>query len=250
MEFTAKLLGYGPKRVVMMHGWLSDHHVFDTVIPYFPQSDYTLALIDYRGYGVNRALPGDFTVDEIAQDTLGFCDRLGWDSFHVIGHSMGGMAILKMATLAPGRVLSAVAVTPVPASGFPIDGDTRAFFESSADSDDALTGIFNTLTGERHSATFLRTLTAACRAATTRTAYLGYLSMWTGTDFSATVGQIAAPILVIAGASDKALGPDFLTKTYLSQVPSAKMTVISSAGHYPMLESPPEFFTIIENFLR
>lgn len=250
MTLKANVTGYGPRKVLFLHGWLSDHHVYDTIVPCFSQTEFMIAQMDFRGYGLNRAVTGTYSADEIAKDALDLCDLLGWQKFQVVGHSMGGMVIQKMALQAPGRVTSAVAATPVPASGFPIDDGTRTFFESAADDDSALTAIFNTLTGERYSSSFLEGLTAAARGAIARDAFLGYLRTWTMTDFSAEVGSIGTPVLVIGGATDKALGPEFLKGTYLKQLPSAQLHVIEHSGHYPMLEVPPEFFGLVENFLR
>ena len=41
------------------------------------------------------------TIDEIATDALALADELGFASFSLIGHSMGGMAIERIAALAP-----------------------------------------------------------------------------------------------------------------------------------------------------
>ena len=59
--------------------------------------------MDYRGYGGMRDAPGDYTIDEIATDALALADKLGFASFSLIGHSMGGMAIERIAALAPER---------------------------------------------------------------------------------------------------------------------------------------------------
>lgn len=250
MALEAKVSGYGPKKLLILHGWLSDHHVFDQVAPFFRQSHYTLAFMDFRGYGLNRAKAGTYAVDEIANDALDLCETLGWRNYHVLGHSMGGMVTQKMALLKPGRITSALAVTPVPASGFPLDEGTAQFFTASADDDTTLTAIFNTLTGERHPASLLEGLTAGARAAIARDAYLGYLKTWTTTDFSNQVAKIDLPVHVIAGARDKALGPAFLQNTYLKQLPNVQMSVMDHCGHYPMLESPPEFFDLVERALN
>ena len=45
-------------------------------------------------------------------------DTLGWDKFHIIGHSYGGVAGLRMATLAPERILSIIGLCSVMPSGF------------------------------------------------------------------------------------------------------------------------------------
>lgn len=250
MSIEYKVTGNGQIKLLILHGWLSDKGVFDLITPFFDESQFTIARMDFRGYGLSRHLKGAYSIDEIAQDALDLGDTLKWDSFHVLGHSMGGMVLQKMALLAPSRVLSGIAVTPVPASGFEIDVDTRAFFQSAADDDDALTEIFNILTGKRHSKNYLNQLTQSTRKSTTREAFLGYLSAWTQTNFSDQVETIKCPIHVIAGAHDGAFGPESMKETYLSQLKNVKMEIIEGAGHYPMLEAPAEFFTVIEKKLH
>ncbi|KAF0228269.1 MAG: alpha/beta [Beijerinckiaceae bacterium] len=97
MTLKANMRGYGPRKVLFLHGWLSDHQVFDTVPLWFSQSEFTFAQMDFRGYGLNRAVAGNYSADEIAKDALELCDQLEWQNFHVVGHSMGGMVTQKMA---------------------------------------------------------------------------------------------------------------------------------------------------------
>lgn len=241
--------GNGPTHIVMLHGWLSDSTVFDQIVPFFDPEKYTLALMDYRGYGTSKDLEGEYTTTEIADDAMSMVDELKWDKFHVIGHSMGGIVLQRMALLAPDRIASGIAITPVPASGFDLDADTTGFFQSSAEDDAALTEIFNILTGQRHAHSILSGLTRSARNSTSTAAYLGYLAAWTQSDFAADVAGIQTPICVIAGAHDGALGPDHMRETYLKQLPNAQMKIIDAAGHYPMLETPFELFNMIETSL-
>ncbi len=249
MTIGCHVSGYGSARLLVLHGWLSDKGVYDFVAPLFEQARYSVAQMDFRGYGRSRNLRGDYTIDEIADDALAFANDLGWTEFHVLGHSMGGMVLQKMALKAPARLLSGIAAAPVAASGFAMDEGTRAFFQSAADDDAALTEIFNILTGKRQAKNFLEGLTQAARRATTRDAFLGYLEAWTRTNFAKEVNTIATPVLVIAGAHDGALGPKAMEETYLRQLKNVQMKVIDGAGHYPMLETPVEFFNIVEDYL-
>ncbi|MDD5332283.1 MAG: alpha/beta hydrolase [Rhodoferax sp.] len=249
MTIGCHVSGYGPVRLLVLHGWLSDKGVYDVVAPWFEQARYSIAQMDFRGYGRSRNLHGNYEIDEIADDALALASELGWPEFHVLGHSMGGMVLQKMALKAPARVLSGIAAAPVAASGFPMDEGTRAFFQSAADDDAALTEIFNILTGKRHAESFLQGLTQAARRATTRAAFLGYLDAWTRTNFAAEVGALATPVLVIAGAHDGALGPGAMRESYLKQLKNVQMKVVEGAGHYPMLETPAEFFDLVDGYL-
>jgi pimeloyl-ACP methyl ester carboxylesterase len=70
-------------------------------------------------------------VEEVAGDAFRLADRLGWARFHVVGHSMTGMAVQRMAvddwTSGAKRLKSVVAITPVTADGYPADNATRKF---------------------------------------------------------------------------------------------------------------------------
>lgn len=249
MTIGCNVTGYGPIRLLVLHGWLSDKGVYDHIAPLFEHARCTVARMDFRGYGLSRNQQGNYTIEEIADDALALANTLGWNAFHVLGHSMGGMVIQKMALKAPSRILSGIAAAPVAASGFEMDEGTRAYFMSAADNDEALIEIFNILTGKRHAKSFLESLTQGARRSTTRNAFLGYLDAWTRTNFAAEVGSIALPMRVIAGAHDGALGPDVMKQTYLKQLKNVQMQIIDGAGHYPMLETPAEFFSLVDGYL-
>ncbi|SDR50209.1 Helix-turn-helix domain-containing protein [Paraburkholderia tuberum] len=63
---------------------------------------FSYVFMHYRDYGSMRETHGAYTIDEIASDALALADGLGFHTFSLIGHSMGGMAIERIATLAPG----------------------------------------------------------------------------------------------------------------------------------------------------
>jgi pimeloyl-ACP methyl ester carboxylesterase len=87
-----ELIGRGPTRVVVLHGWLGDHAIWAPTYPFLDRDAFTYAFVDYRGYGASRALAGAHTMQEIAADAIALADHLGWRDFAAVGHSMGGMA--------------------------------------------------------------------------------------------------------------------------------------------------------------
>lgn len=128
------LYGHGDEPVMALHGWFGDHSAFEPILPWLDPEVFTYAFMDYRGYGESKDRTGEYSLREIAADALALADQLGWRRFHLVGHSMGGMAIQRIAADAPARIKSLVGITPVPACGFPLDQPTWAIFAGAAQS--------------------------------------------------------------------------------------------------------------------
>lgn len=67
---------------------------------------YTIAWFDNRGVGQSAPLRERLTIEQMAQDTRGLLDALGWERAHLVGHSMGGLIAQQVALDAPARVES------------------------------------------------------------------------------------------------------------------------------------------------
>lgn len=249
MTIGHEIFGQGSEGVIVLHGWFGDHTVFAPTMAALDTETYTYAFVNYRGYGLSKDQVGDYTMAEISADSIALADELGWDKFHLVGHSMGGMAAQRVALDAPGRVKSIVAVTPVPASGVPLDEDGQALFNGAPDNDDNRYTILDFTTGNRLSSFWLKGKVRASREQTTRDAYAGYLKAWTETNFADEVNGLNLPVLVLYGENDPAFTEDAMKQTYMTWLPTAELAMIANAGHYPMQEAPIDLATKIEAFL-
>jgi len=61
---------------------------------------------DNRGFGASQPSDGELTVELMAEDMLALMDAQGWQSAHVVGHSLGGLVALYAARKARARVRS------------------------------------------------------------------------------------------------------------------------------------------------
>lgn len=111
--------GDGPRRALVLHNWFGDRTSFAPLRTHLNDATGSYAFVDCRGYGEALDHPGEYTMEEVAADALAVADDLGWDSFSVIGHSMGGKAAQLVLLDAPDRVRSIIGISPVSAAGFP-----------------------------------------------------------------------------------------------------------------------------------
>ncbi|MFG2732354.1 alpha/beta fold hydrolase [Streptomyces canus] len=241
--------GSGPHRVIALHGWFGDRTSFAPLLDHADGERFTYTTVDYRGYGEARHLDGHYTTAEIATDVLAVADRLGWDAFSLIGHSMGGKAAQHIIALAPQRVRSLVGISPVPASGTGFDEDQWAFFSSSVDDPAVRRAIISRTTGDRLPAAWLDAMTRYSLACSTAAAFSGYLRDWAGTDFHARVKDSPVPALVVAGAHDPELSAEVMRATLMTWFPNSTLRVLQEAGHYAMDETPLALLAAVEDFL-
>ncbi|MBI3678526.1 MAG: alpha/beta hydrolase [Proteobacteria bacterium] len=243
------LHGTGPEGVLVMHDWMGDSTIYDAILPYLDKSVFAYAFVDLRGYGLSRDIAGEYTVGEIAHDCLAVADKLGWQRFHVMGHSMTGMATERMAADAPSRVKSAIAVCPVSAAGNQIDANAKAFFASTTESDDAFRRLIK-FVGPGLSDSWAEAKLRLNRSAVSPACRLRYLAMLTETNFVEDVVGLETPFLVVIAQKDPGLDEAAMKKTFLAWHPNAELVTIPNSGHYPMQECPPHFVSVVEGFLR
>jgi pimeloyl-ACP methyl ester carboxylesterase len=71
---------------------------------------FQVATFDNRGAGRSGKPKGPYTIAQMASDTVGLMDYLGWNSADVLGMSMGGMIAQELALDYPERVKRLVLV--------------------------------------------------------------------------------------------------------------------------------------------
>ena len=61
---------------------------------------------DNRGLGLSQPRGCAITVEQMADDAAAVMDAVGWQSAHIVGHSLGGLVALHLALSARARVRS------------------------------------------------------------------------------------------------------------------------------------------------
>ena len=115
----------GAPKVVCLHGWLDNAASFVPLATFL--KDFDLLALDFAGHGFSSHRPetSRYYFSDNLYDIDAAMDVLGWDSCHIIGHSMGGGVASCFAAALPERVKRLVLLDAVGIITLPTDQATR-----------------------------------------------------------------------------------------------------------------------------
>jgi pimeloyl-ACP methyl ester carboxylesterase len=177
---------------------------------------------------------------------MSVADHAGARSFAIVGHSMGGLITQWIAATQQDRVLGAVLLCPVPASGVPFPPDVRALFQTSGGDRGKQGAILDNVCKELSPAAKERFLDDAASIPATCIEQAFYA--WADASFADKLGAVKAPTLLVA-TDDPALPVDFLKQTIVSLIPGAGAAYLPGPGHYLPVERPREAAALLRAFL-
>ncbi len=236
--------------LVLVHGYLGGARQWEAEIAFLsPHLD--VIAVDLAGYGDASHLAASTDIADHARAVLATLDRLGVDSFHLLGHSMGGMVVQEIVHQAPARVQRLVLYATGPQGSIP------GRFETLARSRERLAADGVERTARRISAVWLRdreaspafeALAALATCASEQAALAGLHAMegWDGRDRLASVGQ---PTLVLWGDQDRSYAWPQIEALWRG-IPGAALAVLPDCCHALHLERPALFHTLLLEFLR
>lgn len=204
--------------------------------------------MDLPGFGDASDIPG-YTVEAMASHIAETFSSLRLSSFVLVGHSMSGKVCLALAAQKLPGLRGLVLVTPSPPSPEPIEPQNRTKMlglrRDRKDAASFLDGITaDPLTGahrERAIEDFIRASPAAWEA---------WLEYGSKEDWSASVGVVDYPALVITGAKDPSLPAAVQKKATLPHLSHGSLQVIPDCGHLPTLEAPEPLASLISSFMQ
>lgn len=94
VELAVWITGSGPP-VVLVHGSLDDHRVWDRLVPHLTGA-HQVVTYDRRGHGESTCPPGQGRISEDVDDLAGLIEALGGDAPLVVGHSFGSSTTLLL----------------------------------------------------------------------------------------------------------------------------------------------------------
>ena len=217
--------------VVLSNSLGSTHRMWDAQIAALEER-FRVVRYDTRGHGDSPVPPGPYSIDELADDVIGLLDRLDIERAHLVGLSLGGMTMMRVAARNPERVnrlalLCTAAYLP-PAQGWT---DRAALVRADGTSAVAAAVVQRWFTpGYLAANTEARQQFEAMVAATPAEGYAACCEAISAMDQRSDLSSIIAPTLAIAGADDPATPPDLL-RDIVDAVPNGRLLVVPDSAH-------------------
>lgn len=239
--------------LVLMHGWGFDGEMtYYKMIPALAER-YRVIIPDHRNHGKSDRIRGPVEVADLALETIGVLDALGYERFDVFGYSLGGMAAQVLAYRYPERVRRLILAGT---SAYPVDRlriparlafwISRAVARLSKKEVVILTYRYLLRSGiveARHARWFW----AAMLNRDPTLYYESGKAAWRF-DSRAWVGEIDVPTMVIIPTNDQIVATR--TQYELAELIDPERTVeIAGVGHESVMSRPEEYVAAIESFL-
>lgn len=100
--------------VLCVHGWACSAYSFNALLPLLAREGARGIAIDLPGCGLSDMPPdpAHYTLDALVQAVLDTMDALDIERALLVGHSMGGPIVARLAATAPGRVRALALLAP------------------------------------------------------------------------------------------------------------------------------------------
>ncbi|HEV7241232.1 MAG TPA: alpha/beta hydrolase [Thermoanaerobaculia bacterium] len=203
--------------------------------------------LDLLGYGdSDRPLDGDFSIATEAEIIRGFMDAVGLRQADVMGVSMGGWAVLKMAAEHPERVRRLVLVA---SGGLPFETTlTEASFSPTTMDELRFCLALQTDRASSIPTFVLRDfLWRSKEKAWVVRRSMG--SMLTGRDMlDGKLQRVTMPVLLVWGTNDRIV-PFPVSARMKKELPQAELVTLEGCGHLAIIECRDRAVPAIERFL-
>jgi len=233
VRIRVREFGSGDALMFLHGGWGYAIYPFDGQITRLERS-YHVLVPDRTGYGqseaIERQLP-DFH-DRAARESFAVLDVLGTQRAVLWGHSDGAVIALRMALMAPHRVVAVIAEAT---HFFRRKPGSRAFFETMRDAPDSLGSRATAVLGQEHGPRW-RSLIETNGAAWLQIA--DEARSPAADLYDGELPHLRAPTLVVHGAKDPRTEPGELDALAgaLGHAPHLELTILEAAGHSPHSE--------------
>ena len=224
--------------VVLSNSLGSTHRMWDAQLADLEQR-FRVVRYDTRGHGGSPVPEGPYVIDDLADDLVALLDRLDIAKAHLVGLSLGGMTVMRVAIRNPERVqrlaLLCTGAQLPPASAWTDRAATVRAQGSAAVAAAVVQRWFTPAHLDAHPD--VRSGYEQMIAATPAEGYAACCEAIAELDLREQLSDITAPTLAIAGTDDPATPPATLEEI-VARIPGSRLLTVPQAAHLANVEQP------------
>ena len=261
-----RTLGQGPLPILFLHGFASSSTTWQELAGLFPGEEYTLFLLDLKGFGLSaKPKDGAYSIEDQAELVKAFILDRGFRTLVLVGHSLGGAVALRVCIDAgmDGGAFRVDKLVLIDSAAYP--QRLPRFFRKLRS---PLGPLFLRLMPARMLVRGVLERVFFDKSAITAERFERYTSYFRGKGIAyalrATVKAIEPeayarieesyrclnlPVLIIWGAEDRNVRLS-LGQRLQRDLSGSRLMVLEKCGHNPHEERPEETYSEISSFLR
>ena len=220
---------------------------------------FRVITFDNRGVGESSVPLPDFTIADMAADTVGLMDALQIDSANIFGVSMGGLIAQILLLDYPDRVKKAILGCTSHGGRHAVQPSKEVFAILAANSDPTKTPeeIVRNKVPIIYSDRFVREEPERLEELIRRSLKYfpspegskGQMNALSKFNVKRRLHEIDCPVLAVTGSADRMMPPENAA-LLAERIPGAKKIVIEGAGHSFYSEKPDEVIRILIDFFK
>ena len=231
--------------LLLVHGWTCYHGHFAPQAAHFADTRRVVS-VDLRGHGQSDGVP-PFTIEGFADDLAWLSGELELRRPVVIGHSMGGMIAVQLASTRPDVVRAAVALDSPFVEGGALGAELEGFIAALRGPDyrAALKGMIDASMFGPHDDPGLAAEISAVMSAAPQEVAAGAFESIASWDGVAAIRACTVPVLTVAASAAAFADASRL----VPDCPHLTTGQTVGAGHFIQLFVPDQVNAMLDRFL-
>ena len=261
LTLEATEAGVGGRPLLLVHGFTGNRNDFDTVIEPLAERGWHVVAPDQRGHGTSGRVDDEagYSFEIFAADLVAVVDQLGWDTFVVLGHSMGGMIVQTLVLAEPQRVRGLILMDTT-SGQVALDPEVVGFGQKIAREEgmETLVAIMRDLEDPLATPAHLRMCdtvpgyqerSEGNTLASSAAMFASMAGQITAPhDRLAALASVRCPTLVMCGRQDLP-NPLWMHEEMAALIPGAVLRVIEDCGHLSPIEQPQAVSAALREWL-
>jgi branched-chain amino acid transport system permease protein len=238
--------GSGTEAVVFVHGFVASRRWWQPAMDRLPAGFHAYA-VDLRAMAREDQTAPDHTIAQYAADLHEFVEALGLDSFHLVGHSLGGGVAMLYALEHQERLKSLLLVDPLAPFGTKLlDPAAAEWVNAQYGNRDGITAVALGGCVIQPTGPYREQLIDDAMA-WGRAGYRGMMDDMARYDITARLGELTVPTLVTWGDKDMVIPFQGIVEAF-TKIPGCGLEIWHGVGHDAPIELPDRLTDLAVRF--